>query len=95
MQLNSQRYLTQWMFDIWRNQFLFWSIVAGSMTTFPIIYIPVLNHVVFKHTGISWEWGIVFVEAVLFFLGVELWKFSKRVYFRQRKESPATGNEWA
>ncbi|EDP47447.1 sodium transporting ATPase, putative [Aspergillus fumigatus A1163] len=93
--LNSQRYLTQWMFDIWRNQFLFWSIVAGSMTTFPIIYIPVLNHVVFKHTGISWEWGIVFVEAVLFFLGVELWKFSKRVYFRQRKESPATGNEWA
>ncbi|KAH3515028.1 hypothetical protein KXV55_001073 [Aspergillus fumigatus] len=87
------RYLTQWMFDIWRNQFLFWSIVAGSMTTFPIIYILVLNHVVFKHTGISWEWGIVFVEAVLFFLGVELWKFSKRVYFRQRKESPATGNE--
>jgi Na+-exporting ATPase len=95
MQPNSQRYLTQWMFDIWRNQFLFWSIVAGFVTTFPILYIPVLNHVVFKHTGISWEWGIVFVEAVLFFLGVELWKFSKRVYFRRTQESPATRNEWA
>jgi Na+-exporting ATPase len=95
MQPDSPRYLTQWMFDIWRNQFLFWSIVAGFVTTFPILYIPVLNHVVFKHTGISWEWGIVFVEAVLFFLGVELWKFSKRVYFRKRKESPATENEWA
>jgi Na+-exporting ATPase len=27
----------------------------------------------------------VFVEAVLFFLGVELWKFAKRVYFRQQR----------
>ncbi|KAF7183748.1 hypothetical protein CNMCM7691_004098 [Aspergillus felis] len=83
MQPGSKKYLTQWMYDIWRNQFLFWSIVAGFVTTFPILYIPVLNHVVFKHTGISWEWGIVFVEAVLFFLGVELWKFAKRVYFRR------------
>ncbi|KAF7130965.1 hypothetical protein CNMCM5793_003900 [Aspergillus hiratsukae] len=83
MQPGSKKYLTQWMYDIWRNQFLFWSIVAGFVTTFPILYIPVLNHVVFKHTGISWEWGIVFVEAVLFFLGVEAWKFAKRVYFRR------------
>jgi Na+-exporting ATPase len=85
MQPGSKKYLTQWMYDIWRNQFLFWSIVAGFVTTFPILYIPVLNHVVFKHTGISWEWGIVFVEAVLFFLGVELWKFAKRVYFRRQR----------
>ncbi|KAK9650616.1 P-type ATPase [Aspergillus fumigatus] len=85
MQPGSTRYLTQWMSDVWRNQFLFWSIVAGFVTTFPILYIPVLNHVVFKHTGISWEWGIVFVEAVLFFLGVELWKFAKRVYFRRQQ----------
>lgn len=38
----------------------------------------------FKHTGISWEWGIVFIEAFLFFLGVETWKWGKRVFFRRR-----------
>ncbi|KAG8975358.1 hypothetical protein FRB90_009551, partial [Tulasnella sp. 427] len=36
----------------------------------------------FAHTGISWEWGIVFVEAFLFFLGVEAWKWAKRVWAR-------------
>ncbi|KAK1144299.1 P-type ATPase [Aspergillus melleus] len=84
MQPKSKKYFTQWMHDVWRNQFLFWSIMAGWITIFPIIYIPVINHVVFKHTVISWEWGIVFVEAVLFFLGVEAWKWAKRVFFRRR-----------
>ncbi|KAL4902242.1 hypothetical protein BDW74DRAFT_158847 [Aspergillus multicolor] len=84
MQPDSKKYFTQWMYDVWRNKFLFWSIMAGWITTFPILYIPVLNTVVFKHTGISWEWGIVFVEAVLFFVGVEAWKWAKRVFYRRR-----------
>ncbi|RDW81309.1 cation-translocating P-type ATPase [Aspergillus mulundensis] len=84
MQPDSKKYFTQWMYDVWRNKFLFWSIMAGWITTFPILYIPVLNTVVFKHTGISWEWGIVFVEAVLFFMGVEAWKWAKRVFYRRR-----------
>ncbi|KAL3436860.1 hypothetical protein BDV09DRAFT_163870 [Aspergillus tetrazonus] len=84
MQPDSKKYFTQWMHDVWRNKFLFWSIMAGWITTFPILYIPVLNTVVFKHTGISWEWGIVFVEAVLFFAGVEAWKWAKRVYYRKQ-----------
>lgn len=84
MQPDSKKYFTQWMYDVWRNKFLFWSIMAGWITTFPILYIPVLNTVVFKHTGISWEWGIVFVEAVLFFAGVEAWKWAKRVYYRKQ-----------
>ncbi|OCT48444.1 Sodium transport ATPase 5 [Cladophialophora carrionii] len=84
MQPDSKKYFTQWMYDVWRNKFLFWSIIAGFVTIFPTIYIPVINHSVFKHTGISWEWGIVFVEAFLFFLGVEGWKWGKRVYFRRR-----------
>ncbi|RJE21221.1 P-type ATPase [Aspergillus sclerotialis] len=90
MQPKSKKYFTQWMYDVWRNKFLFWSIIAGFVTTFPILYIPVINHAVFKHTGISWEWGIVFVEALLFFLGVEAWKFAKRVFFRWRakKQQP-------
>merc|ERR1712054_429131 len=84
MQPGSKRYFTQWMVDVWRNQFLFWAIIAGFVTIFPTLYIPVINHDVFKHTGISWEWGIVFVEALLFFLGAEAWKWAKRVYFRRR-----------
>ena len=66
--------------------------MIGFVTTFPILYIPVINDVVFKHTGISWEWGVVFVEGTLFFLGVELWKWCKRVYFRRAaKRAEKTG----
>jgi potassium/sodium efflux P-type ATPase len=41
MQPDSKRYFTQWMYDVWRNKFLFWSIIAGFVTIFPTIYIPV------------------------------------------------------
>lgn len=84
MQPGSKKYLTQWFIDVWRNKFLFFSIMAGFVTIFPVLYIPVINTVVFKHRGISWEWGIVFVATVLFFLGIEAWKWCKRVYFRRR-----------
>merc|ERR1712169_81146 len=90
MQPGSKKYFTQWMHDVWRNQFLFWAIMLGIVTMFPIIYIPVLNREVFKHTPISWEWAIVFIAATLFFMGVELWKWGKRVFFRQRAKK-ATG----
>jgi Ca2+-transporting ATPase len=68
--------------DIWRNQLLFWSIVGGFVTVFPIIYIPVINYTVFKHSPITWEWGVAFVGLIVFMIGVELWKWAKRVYFR-------------
>ncbi|KAF4552549.1 E1-E2 ATPase-like protein 10 [Elsinoe fawcettii] len=84
MQPGSKKYFTQWILDIWRNQFLFWAVVVGFVTLFPLIYIPTLNTVVFKHAPIDWEWGIVFIAAGIFFAGVELWKFAKRVYFRRR-----------
>lgn len=84
MQPKSKRYFTQWMVDVWRNKFLFWSIITGFVTMFPIIYIPVINTVVFKHAPISWEWGVVFIEAILFFMGIESWKWAKRVYFRRQ-----------
>lgn len=84
MQPDSKRYFTQWMHDIWGNQFLFWGIMAGFVLAFPILYIPVINHQVFKHSSISWEWGIVFVETVLFFAGIEAWKWCKRCFFRRQ-----------
>ena len=93
MQPGSNKYFTQWFHDVWRNKFLFWAIVFGFVTLFPTLYIPVINHVVFKHTGISWEWGIVFVAAGLFFVGVEGWKWAKRVFFRRRARK-TTGRMW-
>lgn len=39
---------------------------------FPLLYIPVINDYVFKHTGISWEWAVVFIEAFLWFCGAEV-----------------------
>lgn len=58
---------------------------------FPLLYIPVINRVVFKHEGISWEWGIVFVETVVFFVGCEAWKFAKRAYFRRAAKKKTGG----
>ncbi|KAA8634917.1 hypothetical protein SMACR_07599 [Sordaria macrospora] len=89
MQPGSKKYFTQWMVDVWRNKFLFWAIVGGFVTLFPTLYIPVINHAVFKHTGISWEWGIVFICAGLFFGGVEAWKWGKRVFLRRRARGHA------
>lgn len=93
MQPGSKKYFTQWMYDVWRNRFLFWAIMLGFVTLFPLLYIPVINTVVFKHKGISWEWAIVFIAAGLFFAGVEAWKWGKRVYFRQ-KNKKAHGTAW-
>lgn len=90
MQPGSKKYFTQWFHDVWRNKFLFFAIMTGFITVFPVLYIPVINTVVFKHRGISWEWGIVLVETVLFFVGVEAYKWGKRVFFR-RREAKAGG----
>ncbi|RAL08370.1 sodium P-type ATPase [Aspergillus homomorphus CBS 101889] len=84
-----------WFASLRRNRFLFTGIMIGFVTTFPILYIPVINDVVFKHIGISWEWGVVFVEAGLFFVGVEGWKWAKRVYFRRearKRQRSGNGN---
>ncbi|KAI9738300.1 MAG: Na+ ATPase [Cirrosporium novae-zelandiae] len=90
MQPKSKKYLTQWIHDIWRNKFLFWAIIAGFVTIFPTLYIPVINHDVFKHEGISWEWGVVFMESLLFLAGAEAWKWGKRIYFRRKAKSAIT-----
>ncbi|GIZ48911.1 hypothetical protein CKM354_001195400 [Cercospora kikuchii] len=89
MQPGSKKYFTQWWYDVRRNKFLFWAILIGFVTIFPTLYIPVINTVVFKHVGITWEWGVVFISALLFFLGIELWKFAKRVYFRRVAQKQA------
>ncbi|KAH8884167.1 cation transporting ATPase [Thozetella sp. PMI_491] len=93
MEPGSKKYFTQWAIDVWRNQFLFWAVIIGFVTLFPTLYIPVINKVVFKHAGIDWEWGIVFISAALFFAGAEGWKFAKRVYFRRQAGKRQGGDE--
>ncbi|KAL2757258.1 hypothetical protein ACRALDRAFT_2025095 [Sodiomyces alcalophilus JCM 7366] len=63
---------------VWKNQFLFWAVMGGFVMTFPVIYIPVINHAVFKHTGITWEWGIVAACVVVYVALFETWKAIKR-----------------
>ncbi|WFD01556.1 P-type Na(+) transporter [Malassezia obtusa] len=84
---NDRSIFTQWFHDTWRNKFLFACVVLGFASVFPILYIPGLNKVVFLHKGpAGWEWGIIFVCTFLFFLGVETWKFAKRVFLRHRQK---------
>lgn len=82
-----------WAAHFWGNRFLFFSVVAVFFVVFPTLYIPVIDHDVFMHTGISWEWAVVFVAVVVFMLGAESWKWTKRVYVRRHK--PALQTEWA
>lgn len=75
---------TQVFADLWSNQFLFWSVVLGFVSAIPLIYIPVINRVVFKHSPITWEWGVCVAGLVVFVMGVEVWKYAKRIYFRRK-----------
>ncbi|SPO23251.1 probable ENA2 - Plasma membrane P-type ATPase [Ustilago trichophora] len=75
----------QWFKDTYgKNRFLFFCVVVGFFSVFPILYIPGLNDVVFLHKGISWEWGVIFVCGLLFMGGIEAYKWGKRVYFRRK-----------
>ncbi|KAI8955306.1 hypothetical protein F4801DRAFT_323548 [Xylaria longipes] len=67
-----------------RNRFLFWAVVAGFLVTFPVIYIPVVNRVVFKHTAIGWEWGVVAAAVIVYIALVEVWKAGKRRLFYKK-----------
>ncbi|KAI0912659.1 hypothetical protein F4823DRAFT_559784 [Ustulina deusta] len=70
-----------------RNRFLFWAVITGFLITFPVIYIPVVNRTVFKHTAISWEWGVVAAAVITYIALVEAWKAGKRRLFH--KEWPS------
>lgn len=72
----------QMAIDLWGNQFLFWSIIGGFVSVFPVVYIPVINHKVFLHASIGYEWGVAAAMTVLYLIGSEAWKWMKRIYFR-------------
>lgn len=66
--------------DMYDNRFLFWAVTIGVVSVFVTVNVPKLNTDFFKHTQITWEWGLVVGFTVLFIAGVETWKVIKRVY---------------
>ena len=76
---------------LWYNRFLFWAVAAGFVITFPVVYIPVVNLVVFRHKGITWEWGIVVGCLAVYVSGIESWKAVKRRFgmYGRREYKPA------
>ncbi|KAI0173076.1 potassium/sodium eff [Hypoxylon sp. FL1284] len=63
---------------VWKNKFLFGAVLAGFVITFPVIYLPVIDRIVFKHHAIGIEWAIVAACVVTYVALVELWKAGKR-----------------
>ncbi|PTB65690.1 cation transporting ATPase [Trichoderma citrinoviride] len=79
--------------DVYSNRFLFWSVVIGGLSVFPVVYIPFLNTRFFKHTGISWEWTLSVGFTLVYVTGVELWKLAKR-QFRLLEDGPVQRGAW-
>ncbi|GMM58360.1 putative Na(+)-exporting P-type ATPase [Maudiozyma humilis] len=74
----------QFFRDIWSNKFLFWSIMFGFASAFPVVYIPVINDKVFLHRPIGYEWGLAIAFTVAFWVGCEFYKYCKRIYYRKK-----------
>jgi Na+-exporting ATPase len=85
---------------VYQNKFLFWAVVSGFCLVFPLIYLPKVNTIVFKHSGITFEWGIVIGCLVMYVMVIESWKAFKRYRIRTTrrhnsesgKSTPADGS---
>jgi len=67
---------------LFENTFLLWSAGCLALTVFPILYIPEVNHRVFQVDGLTWHWGLVFGQLVLYLVLAELYKLVRREYSR-------------
>ncbi|KAK8116528.1 potassium/sodium eff [Apiospora kogelbergensis] len=63
---------------VYRNRFLFGAVMAGFVITFPVVYLPVINRLVFKHEAIGREWGVVVACVLVYLALIEVWKAGKR-----------------
>ncbi|UNI15856.1 potassium/sodium eff [Purpureocillium takamizusanense] len=79
--------------DLYANRFLFWSVIIGALSVFPVVYIPFLNTKFFKHKGISWEWALAIGFTLVFVAGIELWKMCKR-HFRLLEDRAVQRGVW-
>ncbi|QLL32177.1 hypothetical protein HG536_0C03450 [Torulaspora globosa] len=93
MQPETDTPYTQFFKDIWSNKFLFFSIIIAFATAFPVVYIPVINTRVFLHGPITYEWGIAFGFTIAFCAGAELYKYFKRLYFKNKGKAENPEND--
>uniref|UniRef100_A0A0G4G0S9 Cation-transporting P-type ATPase N-terminal domain-containing protein n=1 Tax=Chromera velia CCMP2878 TaxID=1169474 RepID=A0A0G4G0S9_9ALVE len=64
-----------------KNKVLWASVIGGTLLCVPLLYAPFINTKVFKHTGGSWEWGMVAAFSVVFMAFAEIYKAVKRATF--------------
>lgn len=63
------------------NKWLYISVAVGTVVFFPIVYINPVAHQVFVHNMITWQWGVLVVAVIVFFLMCELYKVIKNYLF--------------
>ncbi|KAI8335704.1 potassium/sodium efflux P-type ATPase [Chlamydoabsidia padenii] len=64
-----------------QNWYLYASFILGVILLVVVLYVPVLNRDVFKHEGITWEWGMTAASVVVYICLAELWKALKRKFY--------------
>ncbi|KAL1407292.1 hypothetical protein Q8F55_006713 [Vanrija albida] len=70
------------------NKVLLWCVVVLTLSTFPVVYIPVINDKVFLMGSLKWEWGIVFGMILVYLGATEAYKWGKRIYARRHLVKP-------
>ncbi|CAO3617317.1 unnamed protein product [Cunninghamella blakesleeana] len=63
------------------NFYLYASFIFGFILLVVVLYVPVLNHGVFKHGGITWEWGMTAASVIVYIIIVETYKALKRKFY--------------
>ncbi|KAK9778045.1 putative Calcium-transporting ATPase [Seiridium cardinale] len=66
-----------------RNKVLYWAVMGGFLAAFPVIYVPYVNEIGFKHSAITWEWGVVVACFVAYVALIEAYKAVKRRFKKQ------------
>lgn len=49
-----------------------------------ILYIPVINDHVFQLSGLTWQWGLVVGQLVVYLVAAEMYKLAKRTFYHRR-----------
>ncbi|KAI8800512.1 Na P-type ATPase [Cladochytrium replicatum] len=70
--------------SMWKeNRILFWTLIVGTIAIVVTVVVPGLNSSVFGHLPFDWEWGMVVICTVLFYIISEVYKFAKRYYYER------------
>lgn len=51
-----------------------------------ILYVPVINDRVFQLSGLTWQWGLVIGQLVVYLVAAEMYKLAKRTFYHHREK---------